>query len=328
MFVDEIRGNGLQRIQGEARPPVGSAASGLTDAQRSVLLRRLAEPVDCVYHPCFDEPDIERRLLQPIEAPAPQRRTRRRTRDAADDLLVGHSRVALTSEQERHLFLRLNLARYRILQVIRGSEGRSLTAGEVRDLLRWETVAEETRNEIVRANMPLVLAMARRTRIISVDLAEMVSEGNMALLRSVEKFDCARGFKFSTYACRSILKSFSRVATRTARHRACFPTEFDPTLEKADLTGERRRDNEQRNMSDLRWILGENLASLSDVERTVIRARFALAEQEDKAGEPVKAKTLEQVGELIGVTKERVRQIQNKALAKLKTMLEEGAAAS
>ena len=66
----------------------------------------------------------------------------------------------------------------------------------------------------------------------------------------------------------------------------------------------------------------EYLAHLSEVERTVIRARFALDQAEDDAAE--KSKTLEQVGQMIGVTKERVRQIQNKALGKLRVALEHG----
>jgi len=160
-----------------------------------------------------------------------------------------------------------------------------------------------------------------RTRLAGVDFGELVSEGNMALLRSVEKFDCTRGFKFSTYACRAILKSFARVAIRTSRYRGRFPAEFDPTLEKSDLAERKRGDAEQDCVSELRDILENNTAQLSDVERTVIRERFALdAAPSDK---PIAPKTLEQVGALIGVTKERVRQIQNKALRKIRSALEE-----
>ena len=56
----------------------------------------------------------------------------------------------------------------------------------------WETT---TRSQIVEKNIPLVLAMAKRTRLVGVDFNEMISEGNMALLRSVDKFDCSRGFQ-------------------------------------------------------------------------------------------------------------------------------------
>ena len=142
----------------------------------------------------------------------------------------------------------------------------------------------------------------------------------MALLRAVAKFDCSRGYKFSTYACRAILKSFSRVATRASRHRGHFPTEFDPDLERGDFLEQRRAAQTDNCIGELRALLDGGDDSLSDVERTVIRARFALEKSDDATD---RAKTLEQVGDLIGVTKERVRQIQNKALAKLRAALED-----
>src|SRR5262249_52201699 len=155
------------------------------------------------------------------------------------------------------------------------------------------------------------------------DYAELISEGNMALLRSVEKFDCGRGFKFSTYSCRAILKSFSRVAMRTSRYRGHFPTEFDPTLEKSDYLEHCRVAAESDCVYELRSIMDRNLAALNEVERTVITERFALAVPAE-AGLPAMPKTLGEVGVIIGMTKERVRQTQNRALAKLKTALEDG----
>ena len=167
------------------------------------------------------------------------------------------------------------------------------------------------------ANLALVLAMAKRTRMSEVDFGELVSEGNMALLRAVEKFDAARGFKFSTYACRAILKSFGRFASKSSRYHNAFPTEFDPAMEKSDYLETRRAGIEQDAVEELQRIIGENRAELSTVERTVIEARFAL-----NRGQNSQAMTLEEVGQVIGVTKERVRQIQNKALEKLRLMIE------
>jgi RNA polymerase sigma factor (sigma-70 family) len=210
------------------------------------------------------------------------------------------------------------------MQIVESHAGRRLTEAATREYLQWDRRTERTRSDIVRVNMPLVLAMAKRTRIHGVDFADLISEGNLALMRSVDKFDCARGFKFSTYACRAILKSFSRVATRTSRYRGHFPTEFDPTLEKSDHLEKKRVGVEDDCVDELRAILGENTAQLSDVEVTVIRARFALDGSDPTEGESRRGKTLEQVGEMIGVTKERVRQIQNKALGKLRVALEDG----
>lgn len=145
----------------------------------------------------------------------------------------------------------------------------------------------------------------------------------MALLRSADKFDCGRGFRFSTYACRAILKSFSRVVIRTSRYRCRFPTEFDPTLERSDHQDRNRDGVELDCIAELKEILQGNRAELTEIERRVLTARFALDNPTDDRGQPPRPLTLEQVGFLIGVTKERVRQIQNKALAKLRTALEE-----
>jgi RNA polymerase sigma factor (sigma-70 family) len=175
------------------------------------------------------------------------------------------------------------------------------------------------RSQITSANMPLVLAMAKRTRLGGLDFNDLISEGNFALLRSVDKFDCSRGFKFSTYACRAILKAFSRVALKTSRYRGRFPTEFDPSLERSDYLDRKRDDVEADCVGEIRDILTHNRASLNEMEQVVIRERFAL----DAPPENPKPKTLEQVGEIIGVTKERVRQIQNKALKKIRLILED-----
>jgi RNA polymerase primary sigma factor len=160
--------------------------------------------------------------------------------------------------------------------------------------------------------------MAKRTRLGDVDFAEIVSEGNMALLRAVDKFNVDRGFKFSTYACRAILKAFSRTAMKHSRHRTRFPVEFEPDLEKSDWSDKRRDQVEEDCVDELKQIVDRNLADLSNVEQTVLRRRFNWEQTEES---PL---TLEQVGKIIGVTKERVRQIQNKALAKIKRLMEEG----
>ena len=160
--------------------------------------------------------------------------------------------------------------------------------------------------------------MAKRTRLGDVDFAEIVSEGNMALIRAVDKFNVDRGFKFSTYACRAILKAFSRTALKSSRHKMRFPVEFEPDMEKSDWTDRRRDAIEEDCIDELKAIVDRNLAQLSDVEDTVIRRRFNWQQNEDH---PL---TLEEVGQIIGVTKERVRQIQNKALAKIRLVMEEG----
>jgi RNA polymerase sigma factor (sigma-70 family) len=140
----------------------------------------------------------------------------------------------------------------------------------------------------------------------------------MALMRAVDKFNVDKGFKFSTYACRAILKAFSRTAMKSSRYKTHFPVEFEPEMEKSDWDDRRRDMVEEDCIDELKQIVDRNLADLSDTEQTVIRRRFNWQQQEDT---PL---TLEEVGKIIGVTKERVRQIQNKALLKIKSVMEEG----
>lgn len=300
------------------------ARFGEEDAE--LLMRAVTEPVEYIDHPTFRNRGTERSLFGEDAsafiagtghfAPMPTF-----VRDSDLDVVEHVSVTTLTADQEQLLFQRFNFARCKVFRIIKSHKGKKLLMDEMRELLTWFKIANAARAQIVQANLPLVLAMAKRTKLTGVDFSELISEGNMALLRSVDKFDCSKGFKFSTYACRAILKSFSRVAIRSSRYRSRFPTEFDPALEKSDFIERKRQEVEDFCVDELRSILVENLANLNDVEKRVIRARFALDATDSEQAQPM---TLEQVGEIIGVTKERVRQIQNKALEKLRQTLEDG----
>jgi RNA polymerase sigma factor (sigma-70 family) len=193
-----------------------------------------------------------------------------------------------------------------------------LTKERAEDFLEWHRRFEHFREYLTRTNLALVLAMAKRTRLGDVDFAEIVSEGNMALIRAVDKFNVDKGFKFSTYACRAILKAFSRTAQKHSRHRTRFPVEFEPDMEKSDWVDRKRDMVEEDCVDELKQIVDRNLADLSETEQTVLKRRF---NWEQEAEHPL---TLEEVGQIIGVTKERVRQIQNKAMAKIRKLMEDG----
>ena len=299
--------------------PIGVQLAGLSELDRSAISRLRTEPVSFIDHELFGKPNVEKVLfgtkarLQPdaaafVDDPS----------DPIHELRAAEG--TLTTTHEVLLFQRYNYTRKQIVTIMTRYAGKSIPTTAMRGLIAWWHRMIEARDLITQVNMPLVLAMGKRTRLGGLDFNELVSEGNFALLRSVDKFDASRGCKFSTYACRAILKSFSRVAMKTSRYRTRFPTEFDPTLEKGDFI-DRKRDNAEADcVEEIHDILTQNQAKLSEVERIVIRERFAL----NAANTTVKPKTLEQVGNMIGVTKERVRQIQNKALKKIRTVLEQG----
>jgi RNA polymerase primary sigma factor len=304
------------------RAPRPDLLRKLDEDDGACLLKLIEEPTGYIDHPTLHQSGATKKLFGVSARLQPGNPAR-----FAEPPQVGGNRSAggprmptLTTEEEHLLFLRINLARKRIEDLLAAHHDQHLDLATARKLVAWARWELATRERIVELNMPLVLAMAKRTRLVGIDFAEMTSEGNMALLRSVDKFDCGRGFKFSTYACRAILKSFSRVAMRTSRYRSTFPVEFDPTIEKSDHLERRREEHKADCVDDLKQIMARNVAALTDVEAEVIRHRFAL---EAVNGEPPLPKTLEQVGQIIGVTKERVRQIQNKALKKIRHALEE-----
>lgn len=299
-------------------------ATRLSAADERLLRQILAEEMDYIDNPEFYKADAEARIYD--RAPDIEKPDVTWYRPLMDDLTGAKSHspnrsagtVLLTAAEERVLFLQYNYARHRVGELQREIGDHEPTEEQAREVLRWYRTARGYREQIAETNLALVLAMAKRTRMSEVDFADLVSEGNMALLRSVDKFDCARGFKFSTYACRAILKAFSRQGMKLSKYRQRFPTDFDPALEKSNHLETMRATTEREAADEVKHIVMTNEADLSDVEQVVIHHRFGL----DRTDETPPL-TLEQVGQIIGVTKERVRQIQNKALEKIRLTLEE-----
>ncbi len=320
------RRRGLSRPGSRPEAPVkaGRALARLTAEEERLVKQILEQPMDFIDSEEFYRDGAERRIYD--EAPPIQKPDVSWYRPLMDSFISGREReprsrntgtVLLTGAEERVLFLQYNYARHRVREIQKRLDGR-MPDGEVsRDLLSWYRIARAYREQIAETNLALVLAMAKRTRMSEVDFADMVSEGNMALLRSVDKFDCGRGFKFSTYACRAILKAFSRQGMKLSKYRQRFPTDFDPAMEKSNHLETLRATHERECADEVKHIVLNNDADLSDVEKTVIHYRFGLDSEQNS---PL---TLEQVGQIIGVTKERVRQIQNKALEKIRLSFEE-----
>jgi RNA polymerase primary sigma factor len=268
--------------------------------------------------PSFNQPDIEAELFSEEEPVLPLVSWYQPTRDEMVDAATSGTPKLMSASEEKLMFLRYNFAKKRLGEIKERVEAKGLTKADAEALVHWHHKMEHFREYLTRTNLALVLAMAKRTRLGDIDFAEIVSEGNMALLRAVDKFNVERGFKFSTYACRAILKAFSRTAQKHSRHRVRFPVEFEPEQEKSKWSEEKHDAVEGDLVDELKQIVDRNLAQLSNIEQTVIKQRFNWDQRQET---PL---TLEQVGRIIGVTKERVRQIQNKALIKIRRLIEDG----
>jgi RNA polymerase primary sigma factor len=323
--LDRLRKRRGVRSRDNAGTATARRRQGLSAADEAVLRQILTEPMDYIDSDAFREPDAETKIYEDVpDVEKPDVSWYRPLMDepaSRNQSTKKPGTLLLTAAEERILFLQYNYARHRVSELQKEVGLDEPTEDQAREMLHWYRVAQAYREQIAETNLALVLAMAKRTRMSEVDFADLVSEGNMALLRSVDKFDCGRGFKFSTYACRAILKAFSRQGMKLSKYRQRFPTDFDPALEKSNHLETLRRTHEEECAEEVKHIVQQNEADLTEVEQTVIHHRFGLDSKNDTP--PL---TLEQVGQIIGVTKERVRQIQNKALEKIRAVLDESVA--
>jgi RNA polymerase primary sigma factor len=209
----------------------------------------------------------------------------------------------LTPGRERALFLAFNFHKCRFVTARRNLD---LSVARIRDVRRLESLLARVtavKNEIVRANLRLVVSVARRHVRPAVTLMDLVSEGNLTLMRAVEGFDLHKGFRFSTYATLALMKGFAAAvpALRPSSNRtAAGQLESIADPRDADLLA-RRLDRDH---------LSQLLGRLDDREQRVLRAHYGLG------AEP--AATLEQVGQQLGLSKQRVRQIELAAIEKLR----------
>ncbi len=319
----------LAQVRRQATPGGAVAAGlprGLSARDQATLSEVLHEKYEYVDHELFHQPEARAVAAIFDEAPdiqKPDTSWYHPVMDSSSEDKSGRrvGAVLLTAKQERALFLQFNYCRFRV-RTLRDQlrKQRRIRLADARELLSWHARASAYRDQIAQTNLALVLAMAKRTRMSDLDFADLVSEGNMALLRAVDKFDAARGFKFSTYACRAILKAFSRAGIKLSKYRQMFPTDFDPAMERSNFMQTKRQEQEGDCADEIRRIIRQNRAALSEIEQEVIEHRFAIGREPHADDRPL---TLEQVGKIIGVTKERVRQIQNKALEKIRLTLED-----
>jgi RNA polymerase primary sigma factor/RNA polymerase sigma factor len=216
----------------------------------------------------------------------------------------------LTREQEQHLFRKMNYLKHRasVLRDRLNLRRPSLTAMTQIEKLAFD--ANTVKNDIVRANLRLVVSIAKRYATGPGHLFELISDGNMSLIRAVEKFDFARGFRFSTYASWAIMKNFARTIPAELRQHARFRTGGEDRLmvvADAHVEAGRREAAQSERQSEVSRILKH----LDERERQIIRHRFGL----DRNHNPM---TLKEVGRVMGVTKERIRQLEARAMAKLR----------
>jgi RNA polymerase sigma factor (sigma-70 family) len=290
--------------------------------------RLLEQPLDYIPHPSFDDPALEALILGPMpeaEDYEARRRAMKVPRDVPPELASQYEWPLLNKDQEQHLFRKMNYLKYKAARLrdqlrkdgepdagVDPSRVRIQTLKEIEDL---QLAANAVKDLLINANMRLVTNIAKRHAAQSDNFFELLSDGNMSLIRAVEKFDFGRGFKFSTYASWAIMKNFARSIPDEKHRRERFVTGHDEVFEVAPDT---RSDEHEIVATHERATHSVNrlLEYLEPREREIIRMRAGL---DDHA----KGMTLEEIGQQFGITKERVRQLHARSMKKLRSIAEE-----
>ncbi len=279
--------------------------------------RLLDQPLDYIPHPSFDDPALEGEILASmpdLEQFEEKRRQMAVPKDVPPELASLYEMPLLTKEQEQHLFRQMNFLKHKARKLRESLDPARARIQDIRQIEEVQDRATAVKDQLVACNMRLVVSIAKRHSGQIDNFFELLSDGNMSLLRAVEKFDFSRGNKFSTYASWAIMKNFARSIPEEKRRQERYVTGKEELFDTAPDT----RTDEYEVVSSAEQDasrVNRLLDYLDPRERQIIRMRAGLDNAEGM--------TLEEIGQELGITKERVRQLNVRIMNKLRVIARE-----
>jgi RNA polymerase primary sigma factor len=282
-------------------------------AINEVQARRLLEqPVEYIHNEAFESSANEDEFLKPMpneEAFTAQARNMSPPRDVPAEMAHLYRWPLLNKEQEQHLFRQMNYLKYKLNQLRQTNGPGAVRAGDLRQVEDLQSKVRQVRDRLINCNTRLVASIAKKHAGTFDNLPELMSDGTISLMRAVEKFDYARGNKFSTYATWAIMKNFARSIPDEKHHRERYVTGHEEMFEgRPDARTDEQEIVAQADMARDR--VNKLLEGLDPRTREVIRMRNGLDGNAEM--------TLEQIGQHFGITKERVRQINVRGMKQLR----------
>lgn len=294
------------------------------DRTRSSVYRILAEvraellreqPIEYIDSEEFRLPDAADRILS--APPEPDRKTgaTKPPPGLPPYLASLYALPLLTREEEAFYFRKMNFLKFQAAEIVRGLSVAQPHGREMDQVDQLLASSQEVKNFLIKSNLRLVVSIAKRHMKPNTSFFEMVSDGNMSLIRAIEKFDYSKGFKFSTYASWAIMKNYARSIPAEHQLLDRFRTGNDELFQ---TSSDQRSDGFQQELASKRKheVVMTILDQLDEREREIIVHRYGLRDGEQP-------QTLEQVGAKFGVTKERIRQLEARALKKLRQIADQ-----
>jgi len=309
-FLNGVSAPALAEKYGRTR---GSIYRIINEMRARQILER---QIKYMYNPQFELPNADEIVLARESAEAP---------GEAHSSTVGRSPVdlppylqslyevpLLSAAQECDLFRRYNYLKFKADKLRRQIDPNHIRTAQLKQIEALLLQANVVKNRLIRANLRLVVSIAKKHLGGPQSLFELISDGNVSLIKAVDKFDYSRGYRFSTYASWAVMRNFARSVPRERYQLDRFSTGQDEILDIA--AGLKSYDPDEVNLSELRESIDAMLIHLTPRERAVLIDHYGL----DDSGQ---AKTFDQLGRQLGISKERVRQIELQALKKLRILM-------